>query len=510
MRDRRSLHAEFRMAAVSVSLLGGGVCTAQSQEAAPFPRPEHPNLLFICTDQQQAATLAAYGNDRFLVPNLNALSNESVVFANAHVVQPVSTPSRGTLLTGLYPHEHGARENNLPISETARALPEMLADSLYATGYFGKWHLGDEIFAQHGFEEFESVEDIYYPHYSPGRDRSARSGYHRFLCRAGFVPDDAENNLFTRRFVTSLPYEYGKPAYLAAEAERFLKRHGGSPFVLYVSYLEPHTPFNGPFDDLHAADSLELSPALGCPLTEEDPVRYRSRARNLKRDSYADMNRRYAGLCHAVDRSVGQILRVLDSLGLRENTIVVFTSDHGEMMGAHGLSNKSVMYEPALRVPLLMRIPWLGTEPRRIERAVSSIDIVPTLLDLMGEEIPEQLPGRSLMPIVLQGKRPRDDGHVFALWNPNNDDKKSRQVPGYTREETDFYNGASFRTVLSPDGWKLTMSDRDRNQLFNLREDPWECENLYYSGDHKPVINRLWRKIRRWQRQNADTLKLNR
>lgn len=508
MNEMKFIYGPTRYWLVSAGMLcGGGIGTARA--VVPH-RPEHPNLLFILTDQQQAATLAAYGNDRFQVPRLNALSEESVVFANAYVVQPVSTPSRGTLLTGLYPADHGASENNRAMDESARTLPELLPDDCYVAGYFGKWHLGDEIFAQHGFGEFDSVEDCYCPYYSGGRDRSARSGYHRFLRRAGFVPDDQEHDLFTREFVTSLPYEYGKPAYLAAEASDFLKRHRESPFVLYVSYLEPHSPFNGPFDELHNTDSLALSPACDCRLTDDDPVRYRLRARNLDRCAYADMNRRYAGLCHAVDRSVGQILHVLDSLGLRENTIVVFTSDHGEMMGAHGLSNKSVMYEPALRVPLMMRIPWLGDAPKRVQRPVSSIDIVPTLLDLMGYAAPKRLPGRSLMPLVSTGRRRGDDGCVFALWNPNGDDKKIRKIPGYAADERVYYNNASFRTVVTPDGWKLTLSDRDRNQLFNLREDPDECDNLYYSGSCKRQIDRLWRKIRRWQKRTGDSLKLSR
>lgn len=508
MNDLRFIYGSLRCSLVSAGILsGGGIWTVR---AVAQPCPEHPNLLFICTDQQQAATLAAYGNDRFLVPNLNALSEESIVFANTYVVQPVSTPSRGTLLTGLYPAVHGACENDRAMNESARTLPELLPEGCYVTGYFGKWHLGDEIFAQHGFEEFDSVEDVYFPYYSERRERSARSGYHHFLRRAGFVPDDSAHNLFTRKFVTTLPYEYGKPAYLAARASDFLKRHRNSPFVLYVGYLEPHTPFNGPFDDLHDTDSLLLSPACDCRLTDEDPVRYRLRARNLDRQTYGDMNRRYAGLCHAVDRSVGYILQVLDSLGLRENTIVVFTSDHGEMMGAHGLSNKSVMYEPALRVPLIMRVPWLKDSVKRVECPVSSIDIVPTLLDLMGYVSPKQLPGRSLMPIVLTGKRAGDDGCVFALWNPNNDAKKLRKIPEYTDQERIYYNNASFRTVISPDGWKLTLSNRDRNQLFNLREDPDECNNLYYSGTCEKQIDRLWRKIRRWQKQNGDSLKLNR
>ncbi len=495
MKDSRPDNMALKLA--GASLLAAWFGVAKAAEAV-----RRPNLLFICADQMKDAVLEVYGNRMVIMPNLNALARESVVFLNSYVVQPVSTPSRGTMLTGTYPHCHGAVQNNMPLDPSARCLPELI-DGGYATGYFGKWHLGDEIFPQHGFAEFDSVEDQYYYFYSEAKNRGARSGYHKYLVLKGYTPDGNDENIFSRKFVTTLPYCDGKPSYLASKAVDFMARHCDDPFILYVSYLEPHSPFAGPFDDLH--DDIPLPSGYSCPPGEYDPVRYRARTRRMSHEQWERFNRNYAGLCHAVDRSVGTILGALDSLGLRENTIVVFTADHGEMMGSHGMLNKSVMYEEALRVPLMFRIPGKGAA--RIGRNVTNIDLVPTLVELLGRDPLRfgHLQGRSLVGVMNGMPRKGDDGYIYMLWNPNQDAGKSDgPVDGFTAEEIERLAGSSYRTVISPQGWKLTLSDMDRNQLFNLRNDPAECDNLYYKKGYGRIIARLTQKIKQWKLRTGD------
>lgn len=194
---------------------------------------DKPNLLFLWTDQQRADTLAAYGNHSYRVPALNRLASESVVFDRCYVTQPVCTPSRSAVMTGLWPHSSGCVRNNIPLRADVRTLPELLADSSYRTGYMGKWHLGDEIFPQRGFQEWAAIEDgIYRAFYSPGRDPNARSAYHQFLVKLGYQP--GRDNLFSRQFATTLPVEHSKPSFLAIEASQFILKNRQEPWILYV------------------------------------------------------------------------------------------------------------------------------------------------------------------------------------------------------------------------------------------------------------------------------------
>jgi len=468
-------------------------------------KPKRPNVLFIWTDQQRASTMEVYGNKEFKVPNINKLASESVVFMNSYCTQPVSTPSRGCVMTGMYPHKHGAVENDIALFQESQCLPELLKDTTYATAYFGKWHLGDEIFAQHGFQEFDSSEDGYAKYFSREKDRNQRSGYHHFLLSKGYKPDAVEKNTFSRLFASNLPYEFTKPNWLALKAKDFLVRHKDQPFVMYVNYLEPHTPFNGPFNKLHSIDSLNLSSNLNKPLTDNDPVYLRALCRNKSDNYYLEMYQRYAGLCHSVDLSIGEILNKLDELGLTNNTIIVFTSDHGEMMGSHTLDNKSVMYEEALRIPLLIKVPWLQSSQLKIDYPTTNVNILPTLLDLLGKDSKQfsQLQGESLAPLVKGGFV--KSKNIYMIWNPTQRAKsKSFKVAGITAVEMNKYSNAKFRTVITPDGWKLTLSDVDKCQLFDLKKDPGEVDNLYYTGKYNSLIKKLKVDIANWQKRTGD------
>ncbi len=473
--NRRSF---MKIAAFSPLLFG----LAGRSFAAPKRKP---NLLFIWTDEQRADTMAVYGNRKIKAPNLNRLASESVVFEKAYVTQPVCTPSRSTVMTGLWPHASGIVKNNIPLPKTTPCLNELLGDPEYLSAYMGKWHLGDEIFAQHDFQEWVSIEENYIQYYGPGRDKNARSDYHHYLVSQGLKPD--RKNTFSRNYAASLPIDQCKPKFLERKAVDFLKRRGEKPFILYVNFLEPHMPFTGPLNDLHDPAEVDLPPNFNDPLEENEPEAYKKkRASCAKKYGVEEMDfrrliARYWGLVSQLDRSVGVILDTLENLGLADDTIVVHTSDHGDMMGSHRMVEKGVMYEESVRVPWLMRVPWLGRKQRLVPRPVSHIDLVPTLLDLMGNPAAAKgLPGRSLAPLMRGEKVP--ENHVFIQWNSD----------------------VATRTVVSPDGWKLCLSKGDKCQLFNLKEDPYETTNLFDSGRHGSVVKRLAGKIRAWQKKNAD------
>jgi len=507
MSSVNSSRRDFLKTAATVTL---GASFIGSQKAMK------PNLLVLWTDEQRADTMAVYDNRKIHAPNLNKLAGECFIFENAYVSQPVCTPSRATVMTGLWPHTSGCLENNIPLPKNVPCLPEILKDSGYRTGYFGKWHLGDEIFAQHGFEEWESTEDGYRKHYGEGRDRSQRSTYCEFLKELGYKPASNSGD-FSRSFCARLPLERCKPKFLEMKACDFMQRHRGEPFVLYVNFLEPHMPFFGPLNNEHDPREVTLPENFDDPLEEDEPLRYRrlrERYRQLGYDGHdlkteAGWRRliaNYWGLVTQVDLSVGAILKKLEELDLAENTIVVYTSDHGDMMGSHSLLAKTVMYEEAVKVPWLMRIPQLGRKQRILQGRFSHIDLVPTLLDLMGKAKPDALPGQSLAPLMKGGKVGED--HVYIEWNhaPRKLNQKEKASLDDLRKMPVDVSDDFVRTVISPDDWKVCLSDRDKCQLFNLRKDPGETTNLFYSGRHREIIGRLAKRIQTWQKRVGDTV----
>ncbi len=511
----RHSRREFIKTAAAAAL-GAGIIGCKS-------RKSKPNLLFIWTDEQRADTMRAYGNAKIKVPNLNKLASESVVFQNAYVSQPVCTPSRSTVLTGQWPHCNSCVENNVPLPLDVPCLPELVADPEYHTGYYGKWHLGDEVFAQHGFDEWISIEDAYTRFYRDGRDRSKKSDYWHHLQALGYEPD-TQNGTYSRGFAAGLPLEHCKPKFLEEKACQFLRSNRDRPFMLNVNFLEPHMPFYGPLDNSHDLAEIDLPANFDDELEDNEPMRYRLLRERYRRngfgrhelDSEAGWRRlitNYWGLVSQVDLSVGGILNTLENLGLADNTIVVYTSDHGDMMGSHRLLAKSVMYEEAVKVPWLIRAPGMGRQQTTIHNRVSQIDLVPTLLDLMGAPSAPDLPGHSLRPLIEGGEATED--HVFIEWNPStvgNISPTSNITPhsldSVSREEVRRLDITSTRTVIAPDGWKLSLSDNDSCQLFNLGNDPLEETNLYDTGKFDAVIARLSNRIADWQERTGDKVSL--
>jgi arylsulfatase A-like enzyme len=527
---RRDFLATAGRGAAGVAIGAGMACDRNAgEEARPAARVwsdagRPPNLLFVYTDEQARGTLACYGNRLIEMPNLNRLAARSTVFDQAYVTQPVCTPSRSSLLTGLWPHTSGCTENNVPLRAETRCLPEMISSGDYATGHFGKWHLGDEVFAQHGFDEWVSIEDGYRKHYAKGRDRSARSDYHRFLVANGFSP--GRGSTFGRGEAARLPEEYGKPAFLALEAARFFREKRDRPFALFVNFLEPHMPFFGPRDGQYRSEDVPLPANFAYPPDETMPLRWRLlRAAyaakghsGLPLDSEAGWRRliaNYWGLCSLVDTHVGTILDALDECGLWDDTAIVFTSDHGDMMGSHQLLAKCVMYREAVRVPMIVKLPG-QVSGRRVAGPVSQIDVVPSLLDVLAQPIPAHLQGRSLRPL-LEGAGGRATGDVVVEWSgPNNgigDVSGRAAASGAKPLKVDPAKArASFldpvRTIVTPEGWKLCVSPLGEHVLFDLSNDPHETRNVFGEARYGDIVAELRGRIASWQEETGDTVRL--
>jgi len=499
-------------------------------------RPDQPNLLFIFTDQQRADTMAAYGNHVIKTPHLNAFADQSFVFQNAYVSQPVCTPSRSTIMTGTYPHMNGCTSNNVALHRDAKTLPQMVTAD-YRTGYYGKWHLGNELRAQHGFDEWLTIEDLYRPHYRDAADLDQFSDYHQYLVEQGYEPDirgddspgiglgrrnddvesaSTDRMVFSRPFAAKLPAEHTKAAFLGRSVEQFVRDSADDerPFILYANFLEPHSPFMGPNDKLHTRRELNEGPAFLKSPDEDAAALHRVMADSYakgsedgedlsKAASWRRLRAKYFGLVSLVDTAVGGILQALEDSGQAENTIVVFTSEHGEMMGDHRLLHKAVMYREAMRVPLLVRVPWLAEEGRVIEGSVSLVDLVPTILQLLGEEVPGHLQGDSRVP-ALWGDDDLAENDVVVQWNGSDgrpDIDFATEVPHDLYETV---KASPWRSIITPDGWKLNLSPVDRCELFNLNSDPHEQVNVFEQPAQRDRVRDLVSRIRLWQERHKD------
>jgi arylsulfatase A-like enzyme len=473
-----------------------------------MPGQRKPNLVLLLPDQQRADTLACYGGVKVHAPNLNKLASESVIFERAYVTHPVCTPSRSSLMTGTWPHINGCTRNSVPLDRRFRVFPELMEDKDYRTAYVGKWHLGEEGPAGRGFHEWISTDD--------------RGDYSNFLTSAG-IARDKPNRRFSELAISNLPVELSRPKFLEKHACEFIEKHQRDPFILVVGFVEPHSPYNGPLNDEHPLDEVDLDPTATLPESEDLPLRYRlmrewqqaeailDRQRlptqlffGITPEEYRSIKQRYLGLVTLVDQSIGAILASLERFGLSNHTIVIHTSDHGDSLGAHHLFGKETMFEEAARVPFLVRLPG-QTRSKTIPQPVSHIDFVPTLLDLLGQPRHSQCAGKTLLPLIREEAVAPEN--VVLEWAPNRTKIKKgtslarrRMVKRAVEEFT--------RTVVSPDGWKLCLRDKDLNELYNLKDDCWETRNLYSDRQYASVISRLAGKVHRWQEATNDKLKI--
>jgi arylsulfatase A-like enzyme len=467
-----------------------------------------PNLVLFLPDQQRADTIACYGGVKVHVPNLNKLASEAVVFERTYVTHPVCTPSRSSLMTGTWPHTNGCTRNSVPLDRRFRVFPELMEQSDYRAAYIGKWHLGEEGPIGRGFDEWISTDD--------------HGDYTNFLISQSITPDK-QNGRFSELAISNLPIELSRPKFLEKCACEFIEKHQRDPFIVVVGFVEPHSPYNGPLNDEHPLDQIELDATATRPESEDIPLRYRlmrewqqaeavlDRERlptqlffGVTPEEYRSIKQRYLGLVTLVDQSIGAILGCLERFGLTDNTIVVHTSDHGDSLGAHHLFGKETMFEEATRVPLLIRFPG-QTRAQSVPQPVSHIDFVPTLLDLLGQPNHPQCAGKSLLPLITEeGSRPEN---VFLEWAPNRT-KVKRGTKLARRRLVKRAVEESTRTIVTPNGWKLCLRDKDLNELYNLNDDPLETRNLYADRQYASVISRLADEIHRWQESAIDKLKV--
>jgi arylsulfatase len=485
--------------------------------------PSKPNLLFICSDQQRTDSIGAYGNDWIETPALNELASRSFVFENAYVTQPVCSPARSTMMTGLYPHSAGVVRNSQPgrpfsnLFPDAKTIAEIVSDD-YVCAKYGKWHLGDDLSPQHGFTEWVSTEDAHdgnHPIWVDPNHKDRKSDYFDYLVAQGHEPEgDYEGHKsYTQEQRGFFPEEDTMAAFLSRNTVDFINERGedGKPWLMYVNMFEPHPPYNGPLNDMYDPTSLPMGPLFLKKPAMNTPAFNRVRAEfhiaeaeeshpDDTESYWRELRARYFGNVTVLDKGIEPILKALEDSGQADNTVVVFTSDHGDSLGDRGMINKRSFYDEVARVPLIIHVPWLSITETRIGGNIGHTDLVPTLLDLMGEDVPDHLQGSSRKE-VLEGSAELNDD-VFMQWHGG-----AATVP-LGNAEIERLSEIPWRCVVSGDRWKLNLSPDDTCELYDLNNDPLELANMYTGADQAGRIRDMTAQIKDWQQRTGDKLDL--
>lgn len=485
--------------------------------------PNKPNLLFICSDQQRTDTIGAYGNDWIETPALNELASRSFVFENAYVTQPVCSPARSTMFTGLYPHSAGVVRNSQPnrafsnLFPDAKTIAEMVSDD-YVCAKYGKWHLGDDLQPQHGFTEWISTEDAHdgnLPTWVDPAHKDRKSDYFDYLVAKGHEPegDHEGHKSHTQGQRGYFPEEDTMAAFLSRNTVEFINERGedSKPWLMYVNMFEPHPPYNGPLNDMYDPASLDMGPLFLKKPADNTPAFNRVRAELHIAEAeeehpddpegyWRELRAKYFGNVTVLDRGIGPILQALEESGQADNTIVVFTSDHGDSLGDRGMINKRAFYEEVARVPLIVHVPWLSKSEQRVDGSIGHTDLVPTLLDLMGEDVPSHLQGASRKD-VLEGSGVLSDD-VFMQWHGG-----AATVP-LGNAEVEALSEVPWRCMVSGDRWKMNLSPGDLCELYDLNNDPLELTNLYADSEHADRVRDMTTRMKDWQQRTGDDLQL--
>ncbi len=448
-----------------------------------------PNILFICTDQQRYDALGFYGNTHIQTPVIDALAADGVLFEQCYVQSPVCAPSRASLVTGQYPSVHGLWGNGVSLPEHAALFSRALAAGGYDCGTIGKMHLA----ACFGGRTEPRPPDDGYRFYRWAHDpshASSENAYHHWLGEhfPALLDEAKAGGPRVRHGVAgfdTMPTEAHYSRWAADTAIEFLtgERDGEAPFFLWVNFYDPHHPFVAPQEYLDRYDPAALPDPIGFPgeLDTKPEIQ-----RQASAESYAGHARGFAShditeikgiiaayyaMVSLIDDEVGRILACLNERGLTEDTLVIFTSDHGEMLGDHQLLLKGPMlYEGAVRVPLIMR--WPGHLPagQRRDDLVQWLDLNPTFLDAAGLDSLPGGQGRSLLPLA-RGDADAE-GRGWAICEYLNS--------GHP------YDPPVFLTMLRYDRYKLVVehgppaTTRPRTgELYDLEVDPTELRNLW-------------------------------
>ena len=431
------------------------------------------NVLIIHVDQLRRDVLSCYGGKEVQTPNIDFLAENGVLLENFYTPSAVCTPSRGCFFTGNYPHENGAYRNGIPVKRDVHGFAEVFAKAGYHTGYLGKWHLadhkerGDDLgeYNPLGFEDWDYKVEFGHCKsvaYENGKVRPKRE-----------VGND-------KSYTTD---------WLTDETIRFLNNQLKStqPFLFTVSIPDPHQPFEvrPPYDTMFDPLKVEIPESFWekeiPDWAERDtwgrlhyyPYGLFEREGHLRR-----LKAQYLGAVKCIDDNVGRIIQCLKDTGLWENTMVVFTTDHGVYMGEHGLMEKNNLYESVYHIPCVISMPWKKIQERRCNTWINVVDFAPTLAGMLGIPYPFKVQGKDLSTYLLEN---RETEQILYI-HPSDVPRAGILTP-------------EFELAYVGKGW--CEEEFHDHILFDMRKDPLQMTNVFGKPEYAKVQKMLTEKLKR-------------
>jgi len=466
------------------------------------PKPAPKNILFIMSDDHSAHYLGCYGNMFVKTPNLDRLALEGTRFERAYCTNSLCAPGRASILTGTYSHVNGVRGNSEGkdaqeyMTVGMPTFPELLQAAGYRTGIVGKWHLTDR---PKGFD---------YTCVLPGQGVYMNPIFH----------ENGEARQL-RGHVTDVTTDLAL-AFLATPSEK--------PWCLLYQHKAPHRPFQPPprlarrfenfeipypetFDDDYATRKIAreaLDMRLDVSLAPDYPdLPAHLSPRDRKKWIFQRVAKDYCAGIEAIDENIGRVLKYLDQHNLTEETLIIYTTDNGFFLGEHGWYDKRFMYEPSMRIPLIMRWP-AAPKARLSEHLVANIDIAPTILDYAGVTTPEEVQGKTLRGIVNGGQQTMWRKSVYYTYYENSWSLRGKGAAAMTDPSFQYFTPHRIgpHRGIRTETHKLIhyYSEGDYHEIFDLRKDPHELNNLYGRREETSLAADLRFQLQRLREQYAD------
>ncbi len=468
------------LALVIVLRPDAGPRRVRAERPRPLQNPsarKSPNLLLIVADDHRGGTLGIDGDPRRATPRLDALARQGIRMTRAYCNSPVCTPSRQSFITGRLPHSVGVTRLTTQLPDTAVTLGDWLGPLGFDTAAIGKMHFNDPR-ARHGFQDrIDTPEWISWLRANPPTEGDHRRPWRPFR-------DPASSWLNAACLPAGLPASAMESTYYANEAIDYLRAHKSNPFAMVVSFYDPHSPFKFPdkWAGRYPPESFPVPSLSPFDLTERPKVFQELTGRDAQGIQAA-----YYTSLSFVDHEVGRVLDALDEFGLSEDTIVVYLGDNGYMLGEHGRFEKHCFYEPAVRVPLLVR--WKGhlQQGRRVDAMVELVDLFPTVLELLDVKAPGGLHGRSFVPLLRNEPGAAGRDVVFSEYLEN-EEAMARS------ERYKLIVGTGRRKRL--DGYETDdPTPGPYERLFDMQDDPGETTDLADRPELAPLKAELLRRL---------------